>query len=56
MMRQNRGMFSFVDDEFMSSKNTESMHGFYRNAPRTMTPISPTDVGATRQLPPNAVM
>ncbi|HEY3656390.1 MAG TPA: alpha/beta hydrolase [Steroidobacteraceae bacterium] len=39
---------SFVDDEFMSLKNTESMHGFYRNAPRTMTRISPTDVGATR--------
>jgi predicted alpha/beta hydrolase len=39
---------SFVDDEFMSLKNTESLHGFYRSAPRTMKRISPADIGARR--------
>jgi predicted alpha/beta hydrolase len=39
---------SFVDDEFMSLKNIESLHGFYRSAPRTMTRISPAEVGAKR--------
>jgi len=39
---------SFVDDEYMSAKNIESLHGFYRNAPRTMIRIAPTDVSASR--------
>ena len=37
---------SFTDDEFMSAKNTESLHGFYTNARRTMKRIAPQDVGA----------
>jgi predicted alpha/beta hydrolase len=39
---------SFHDDEFMSARNTESIHGFYVNAPRTMKRIAPKDVGARR--------
>lgn len=39
---------SFIDDEFMSARNTASLHGFYENAPRTMKRISPQDVGARR--------
>jgi predicted alpha/beta hydrolase len=39
---------SFVDDEFMSARNTESLHGFYLGAPRTMKRIAPTDVGAKK--------
>jgi len=39
---------SFTDDEFMSARNTASLHGFYENAPRTMKRISPQDVGAKR--------
>lgn len=39
---------SFTDDEFMSARNTESMHGFYTNAPRTMKRLAPSDVGARR--------
>lgn len=39
---------SFVDDEFMSARNTESLHGFYASAPRTMKRIAPEDIGATR--------
>jgi predicted alpha/beta hydrolase len=39
---------SFVDDEFMSARNTESIHGFYANAPRTMKRLAPGDVGARR--------
>ena len=27
---------SFTDDEFMSARNTESLHGFYTGAQRTM--------------------
>ncbi len=37
---------SFADDEFMSARNTESIHGFYLNAPRTMKRLQPADVGA----------
>ncbi|MCK6406477.1 MAG: alpha/beta fold hydrolase [Rhodocyclaceae bacterium] len=37
---------SFTDDEFMSAQNTESLHGFYTNARRTMKRIAPNDVGA----------
>ena len=32
----------------MSARNTESLHGFYTNAPRTMKRIAPTDIGARR--------
>jgi len=39
---------SFSDDEFMSERNTESIHGFYVNAPRTMKRIAPRDIGAPR--------
>jgi predicted alpha/beta hydrolase len=39
---------SFTDDEFMSEKNTASIHGFYTNAPKTMKRIAPKDVGVRR--------
>jgi predicted alpha/beta hydrolase len=39
---------SFSDDEYMSARNTESLHGFYVNAPRTMKRIAPQDVGVAR--------
>lgn len=39
---------SFTDDEFMSARNTESLHGFYANARRTMKRIAPQDVGVKR--------
>jgi predicted alpha/beta hydrolase len=38
---------SFTDDEYMSARNTESLHGFYRAAPREMKRIAPQSVGAT---------
>lgn len=40
--------FSFTDDEYMSERNVESIHGQYRNAPREMKRFSPADVGARR--------
>ena len=39
---------SFEDDEFMSARNTTSIHGFYVNAPRTMKRLAPRDVGLRR--------
>jgi predicted alpha/beta hydrolase len=39
---------SFADDEFMSARNTESIHAFYANAPRRMKRLAPRDVGARR--------
>jgi predicted alpha/beta hydrolase len=39
---------SFQDDEMMSARNTESIHGFYVNAPRTMKRIAPREIGARR--------
>lgn len=39
---------SFTDDEMMSAENTASLHGFYRNAPRTMTRLAPLDHGLAR--------
>jgi len=39
---------SFEDDEFMSARNTESLHGFYVNAPRRMLRIAPRDAGLER--------
>jgi len=39
---------SFSDDEMMSARNTESIHGFYSSAPRSMKRISPQDIGVRR--------
>jgi predicted alpha/beta hydrolase len=39
---------SFPDDEFMSARNTESLHGWYVNAPRTMKRIAPQEIGVQR--------
>lgn len=39
---------SFTDDEFMSARNIESMHGFYANAPRIMKRLAPADIGVKR--------
>jgi predicted alpha/beta hydrolase len=39
---------SFTDDEFMSARNTESIHSFYAAAPKTMKRIAPQDVQARR--------
>jgi predicted alpha/beta hydrolase len=39
---------SFSDDEMMSLRNTESIHGFYSGAPRRMKRIAPQDIGARR--------
>ncbi|MBI3149125.1 MAG: alpha/beta fold hydrolase, partial [Betaproteobacteria bacterium] len=39
---------SFTDDEFMSARNTASLHGFYTNAQRTMKRIAPQDIGVGR--------
>lgn len=37
---------SFTDDEMMSARNTESLHGFYTGAPKSMHRIAPSEVGA----------
>ena len=37
--------FSFTDDDFMSARNTESLHSFYAGAPRTMKRFAPADFG-----------
>lgn len=39
---------SFTDDEMMSARNTESLHGFYTGAPKSMHRIAPNEVGADR--------
>lgn len=39
---------SFTDDEFMSLRNTESIHGQYANAHRTMKRIAPKEIGEKR--------
>jgi predicted alpha/beta hydrolase len=39
---------SFTDDEYMSARNIESIHGFYVNAPRTMKRLAPGAIGAPR--------
>jgi predicted alpha/beta hydrolase len=39
---------SFTDDEYMSPRNTDPLHGFYANAPKTMKRIAPDDIGARR--------
>lgn len=40
--------YSFTDDDFMSERNTASLHGFYDNAPRTMKRFSPAELGESR--------
>jgi len=39
---------SFADDEFMSLKNTPSLHGYYQGAPPRMKRIAPADIGVQR--------
>lgn len=39
---------SFTDDEFMSARNTASLHGFFTGARRTMKRIAPQDIGVRR--------
>jgi predicted alpha/beta hydrolase len=39
---------SFADDEFMSARNTESIHAFFVNAPRVMKRITPGEIGVAR--------
>ncbi len=39
---------SFTDDEFMSLRNTEAIHGQYANARCTMKRIAPKDIGVRR--------
>jgi predicted alpha/beta hydrolase len=39
---------SFADDEMMSARNTESIHGFFTGAPRKMKRIAPGDIGVQR--------
>ena len=39
---------SFTDDEFMSARNIESLHGFYSAAPRQMIRLAARDVGEPR--------
>jgi len=39
---------SFEDDEFMSARNTESIHGFYVSAQRTIKRIAPRQIGVRR--------
>jgi predicted alpha/beta hydrolase len=39
---------SFTDDEFMSARNIDSLHGFYASAPRHMIRLDPRDVGQAR--------
>jgi predicted alpha/beta hydrolase len=39
---------SFTDDEFMSARSIESLHGSYANAARTMKRFTPQDIGVKR--------
>ncbi len=36
---------SFTDDEMMSARNIESLHGFYSGAPKTMRRLDPKELG-----------
>jgi predicted alpha/beta hydrolase len=38
---------SFTDDEYLSERNIQSLHGFYAGAARDMQRISPADLGVT---------
>lgn len=39
---------SFTDDEYMSRRNIEAIHGHYVNAPRTLKRIAPKEIGVKR--------
>ena len=39
---------SFSDDEMMSRKNINSLHGFFTSSPKTMIRIKPQDIGLKR--------
>jgi len=39
---------SFSDDEMMSLRNTEALHGYYSGAPRRMKRLSPEEAGVPR--------
>jgi predicted alpha/beta hydrolase len=39
---------SFTDDEYMSARNIESLHGFYAAAPRELRRIAPSEIGVER--------
>ncbi|MBC8650133.1 alpha/beta hydrolase [Pseudomonas sp. MTM4] len=39
---------SFTDDEMMSARNTESLHGFYTSAPKNLRRIAPSEIGVDR--------
>ncbi len=39
---------SFTDDEYMSERNIDSLHGFYTGAPRSMKRYAPADLGVRR--------
>lgn len=39
---------SFTDDEMMSGRSTESLHGFYSGAAHNAKRIAPTDIGVKR--------
>lgn len=41
-------VISFTDDEMMSARNTESIHGFYVNAPKVVRRIAPREIGVPR--------
>lgn len=40
--------FSFTDDELMSEKNINSLHGFYTHSPKNMIRITPAEIGSSR--------
>lgn len=40
--------FSFTDDEMMSARNIESIHGFYANARPTMRRFDPRELGVAK--------
>lgn len=39
---------SFSDDEFMSQRNIEALHGYYHNAPRQLRRFTPQQLGLKR--------
>ncbi|PKM29879.1 MAG: alpha/beta hydrolase [Gammaproteobacteria bacterium HGW-Gammaproteobacteria-11] len=39
---------AFTDDEMMSEANTDSLHGFFAQAPVSMQRINPADIGESR--------
>jgi predicted alpha/beta hydrolase len=47
-LRVPRLAMSFTDDEFMSQRNIESLHGFYAGAAKAMRHITPAERGLQR--------